>query len=96
MTYQELNFAISVCKQNLKLTDYKAIKYAEGLISEEDYAPIKKQRNEWREQINEYEGLLPEAKTEWEDEVNNFELEEPSDSVDFYEFTDEEDAEADV
>ena len=69
MNYQELNFAIYVCKQNLKLTDYKAIKYAEGLISDEEYQPIKEQREEWRRQINEYEALLPEAKIEWENAI---------------------------
>ena len=69
MNYQELNFAISVCKQNLKLTDYKAIKFAEGLISDEEYKPIKEQREEWRRQINEYEALLPEAKIEWETSI---------------------------
>ena len=69
MDYQELNFAISVCKQNLKLTDYKAIKYAEGLISDEEYQPIKEQREEWRRQINEYEALLPKAKIEWENAI---------------------------
>ena len=31
-------------KKNLSDTDYKAIKYAEGFITEEDYAPIKAQR----------------------------------------------------
>ena len=66
MNYQELNFAISVCKQNLKLTDYKAIKFAEGLISDEEYQPIKEQREEWRRQINEYEALLPSAKEEYD------------------------------
>lgn len=69
MNYQELNFAISVCKQNLKLTDYKAIKFAEGLISDEEYQPIKEQREEWRRQINEYEALLPDAKIEWENAI---------------------------
>lgn len=43
---------IETLKQNLLDTDYKAIKYAEGLISEEDYAPTKKQRQEWRNEIN--------------------------------------------
>lgn len=43
---------IAQLKQNLSDTDYKAIKFAEGLISEEDYAPTKKQRQEWRNQIN--------------------------------------------
>ena len=70
MDYQELNLAISVCKQNLKLTDYKAIKYAEGLISEDDYKPIKAEREKWREQINNYEAMLPDAKKEWDDARN--------------------------
>lgn len=43
---------IEALKQNLADTDYKAIKYAEGLISEEDYAPTKKQRQQWRNEIN--------------------------------------------
>ncbi len=43
---------IEALKKNLADTDYKAIKYAEGLISEEDYAPIKKQRQQWRNEIN--------------------------------------------
>lgn len=66
MNYQELNLAISQLKIKLKETDYKAIKFAEGLISDEEYQPIKEQREEWRRQINEYEALLPEAKIEWE------------------------------
>ena len=69
MNYQELNFAISVCKQNLKLTDYKAIKFAEGLLTDKEYQPIKEQREEWRRQINEYEALLPDAKIEWENAI---------------------------
>ena len=71
MNYQELNFAISVCKQNLKLTDYKAIKYAEGLMTDKEYKPIKAEREEWRRQINEYEALLPEAKAEWEASIRD-------------------------
>ena len=43
---------IEELKHKLSETDYKAIKYAEGLISEEDYAPIKKQRQQWRNEIN--------------------------------------------
>ena len=41
MNYQELNFEISQLKQRLKASDYKAIKYAEGVISPEEYEPIK-------------------------------------------------------
>lgn len=43
---------IVILKKKLEQTDYQAIKYAEGLISEEDYAPIKAQRQAWRDEIN--------------------------------------------
>lgn len=42
-------------KQHLKSTDYKAIKYAEGEISEEEFAPIKAERKRARELIRELE-----------------------------------------
>ena len=46
---------INELKEKLRETDYQAIKYAEGLIREEDYEVIKKQRQEWRDKINELE-----------------------------------------
>lgn len=42
-------------KQKLNDTDYMAIKYAEGWITAEDYAPTKAQRQAWRDRINELE-----------------------------------------
>ena len=42
-------------KRQLAATDYKAIKYAEGLIAEADYAAIREQRQGWRDRINELE-----------------------------------------
>lgn len=42
-------------KTKLAETDYQAIKYAEGWISEEVYAPIRAQRQAWRDRINELE-----------------------------------------
>lgn len=45
-------------KRFLSDTDHKAIKYAEGEFTAEEYAPIKQQRKEWREEINELEELL--------------------------------------
>ena len=36
-------------------SDYKAIKYAEGWITAEDYAEVKAQRQAWRDEINELE-----------------------------------------
>ena len=45
-------------KSSLSDTDYQAIKYAEGEITEEDYEPIKLQRREWRAEINRLEEEL--------------------------------------
>lgn len=42
-------------KTNLNLTDYKAIKYAEGEVSEEEYASVKLERIQWRAEINRLE-----------------------------------------
>ena len=36
-------------------SDYKAIKFAEGWITAEDYASTKAQRQAWRDEINELE-----------------------------------------
>jgi len=43
---------IKVLKRFLSETDYKAIKYAEGQMSEQEYAETKAQRQTWREEIN--------------------------------------------
>ena len=43
---------ISQLKQKLADTDYKAIKFAEGELSAEEYAATKEQRRQWRIQIN--------------------------------------------
>ena len=45
-------------KGELSSTDYKAIKCAEGWISEEEYAPIKAERQALRDKINELEEKL--------------------------------------
>ena len=49
------NMRINELRNLLANTDYKAIKYAEGQFSEEEYAPIKAQRQAWREEINQLE-----------------------------------------
>jgi hypothetical protein len=49
---------ISQLKKQLSDTDYKAIKYAEGQISEEDYANVRELRQGYRDRINELEALL--------------------------------------
>lgn len=42
-------------KAKLASTDYIAIKFAEGWITAEDYAPTKAERQSWRDRINELE-----------------------------------------
>ena len=43
---------IEMLKEELASTDYKAIKYAEGWLSEKEYAPIKAARQAMRDEIN--------------------------------------------
>ena len=52
---------IEQCKAQLSATDYQAIKHSEGLISEDDYAPIKAQRQALRDRINALEERLREG-----------------------------------
>lgn len=49
---------IAKLKQKLFDSDYKAIKFAEGLFTTEEYAEIKAQRQAWRDRINELMSLL--------------------------------------
>ena len=49
---------IQQLKKSLSDTDYKAIKYAEGQLTEEEYSPIRLQRQSYRDRINELEALL--------------------------------------
>jgi L-alanine-DL-glutamate epimerase-like enolase superfamily enzyme len=43
---------IEMLKSELASTDYKAIKYAEGWMTDEEYAPIKAARQALRDEIN--------------------------------------------
>ena len=45
-------------KQKLYDTDYKAIKYAEGFLTEEEYKETKAQRQMWRDRVNELESKI--------------------------------------
>lgn len=49
---------IAVRKQMLDQTDYQALKYAEGELSDEEYAEMKERRSIWRAEINELEAEL--------------------------------------
>ena len=52
---RELLDALDNYHSLLQASDYKAIKYAEGLLTEEEYTPIKEQRQAWRKEINRLE-----------------------------------------
>ena len=53
-----INEEINELKGKLRDTDYKAIKYSEGWFTDEEYAEVKAQREEWRKRINELEALM--------------------------------------
>ena len=53
-----INLQILELKKQLSDTDYQAIKFAEGELTEEEFAPIKAQRHFWRSEIKRLEALL--------------------------------------
>ena len=57
----EIQRKIDETKAKLSQTDYQAIKYAEGFISETDYAPMKALRQAYRDEINRLEAELASA-----------------------------------
>ena len=52
---QQRQNRIAELKSFLAQTDYQAIKYAEGQLPASEYAEMKKQRQAWRDEINELE-----------------------------------------
>lgn len=52
---------IAKLKSLLRESDYQAIKYAEGWISDEDYLPIKTLRQNYRNEINQLEQEIEDA-----------------------------------
>ena len=54
----QINGEITALKQLLTNSDYKALKYSEGLISDIEYAEIKTYRENLRAQINQLEEEL--------------------------------------
>lgn len=55
---EEYAAEIQTLKKQLADTDYKAIKYAEGVMTDEDYQATGIQRQAWRRRINELEALI--------------------------------------
>ena len=52
------NREIFELKEELNRTDYKALKYAEGVLTDEEYQQTGIQRQAWRKRINELERLI--------------------------------------
>lgn len=57
-TADEIQSDINAFKQLLQNTDYKALKHADGVISDEDYADVLEERERFRARINELESEL--------------------------------------
>lgn len=51
---------ITARKQLLTDSDYKCLKYAEGALTDAEYAPVKEQRQKWRNEIEAYQRELDE------------------------------------
>lgn len=55
---EKIQIQIDELKQKLFDTDYQAIKHSENIMTDEEYAPIRQQRQSWRYEINELEKQL--------------------------------------
>lgn len=55
-----INQQIRELQGKLAATDYQALKYSEGWITEEDYTEIKANRQSWRDTINQLQAQLKE------------------------------------
>ena len=59
--YEDLNktlMEIADLKSQLAATDYQCLKWCEGYLTDDEYQPIKEQRQELRDKINELENSL--------------------------------------
>ena len=58
ISIMEITTQIDVLKEKLAETDYKALKFIDGEFTEEEYAPIREERKNYRIKINELEKCL--------------------------------------
>lgn len=61
---QVKRYELADLKKKLANSDYKAIKYSEGYFTEEEYAPIKAERQAIRDAINALEIEIAELESE--------------------------------
>lgn len=59
-TVASINRQIRELQDKLAATDYQALKYSEGWITEKDYTEIKATRQSWRDTINQLQAQLKE------------------------------------
>lgn len=59
-TIASINQQIRELQDKLAATDYQALKYSEGWITEKDYTEIKANRQSWRDAINQLQAQLKE------------------------------------
>lgn len=59
-TIASINQQIRELQGKLAATDYQALKYSEGWITEKDYTEIKATRQSWRDTINQLQAQLKE------------------------------------
>ena len=58
ISIMEITVQINTLKEQLAETDYKALKFIDGEFTEEEYAPIREERKNYRIKINELEKCL--------------------------------------
>jgi hypothetical protein len=56
--YEQIRGEIIALKSLLAETDYQCLKYAEGALTEAEFADAKAKRAAWREKVNELEAEL--------------------------------------
>ena len=60
MTEEEIRGEINGYEILLRDTDYISHKHADGVLTDEEYAQMQAQREEWRQAIRDLRELLPE------------------------------------
>lgn len=58
MERERIEELIRIRRQLLSNSDYKALKHADGAMSDAEYAETRSQRQVWRDEINELEAQL--------------------------------------
>lgn len=64
MKREEIQSEINAFKQLLKQTDYKALKHADGAMTDEEYEETRQEREFYRSEVNRLEAELEEAEAE--------------------------------